>query len=132
MVDSSVFIDVERRRQDIDVLTSAEPGEELVLATITVSELLTGAYLANTEERRLLRMDFVEGILQSMRVLPLDVSVARNLAELRARLRVAGSLIGDHDMIIAATASTHGYSVLTHNVRDFGRVPDLVVKRPAW
>jgi len=36
------------------------------------------------------------------------------------------------DLLIAATALAHGYDVLTENVREFGRVPLLGVRRPTW
>jgi predicted nucleic acid-binding protein len=37
-----------------------------------------------------------------------------------------------HDLLIAATVVAHGYAVLTENVREFGRIPGLVVRQPAW
>jgi tRNA(fMet)-specific endonuclease VapC len=41
-------------------------------------------------------------------------------------------MIGLHDIEVAATALTHGYGVLTDNVRDFERVPGLIVRQPVW
>jgi predicted nucleic acid-binding protein len=47
-------------------------------------------------------------------------------------LRRAGNLIAPHDLMIGATALLHGYDVLTHNVRDFDRLPGLKVRLPGW
>jgi predicted nucleic acid-binding protein len=47
-------------------------------------------------------------------------------------LAAAGQLIGDRDLLIAATALTHGYDLLTNNLRDFARVPGLRVRQPTW
>ncbi len=35
-------------------------------------------------------------------------------------------------MMIAATALTHEYELLTENVREFNRVPGLKVRQPDW
>jgi predicted nucleic acid-binding protein len=39
----------------------------------------------------------------------------------------AGKSPGSHDLMIAATALVHGWSVATHNERRFSRVPGLTV-----
>jgi tRNA(fMet)-specific endonuclease VapC len=99
---------------------------------MTVSELLVGVFRADSAQRRALRELFVEGILASFPVIPFEVDAARTHASLSARLAKAGTKLDAHDLIIGATALTHGYSMLTENVRDFGRVPGLVVRRPVW
>ena len=67
-----------------------------------------------------------------MPVIPFDLPAARIHGRLLARLLDAGQAIGAYDLMIAATALTHGYDVLTLNLRDFERVPGLVVRRPEW
>ena len=48
------------------------------------------------------------------------------------QLSRTGQMIGANDLLIAATALTYGYDVMTHNVRDFEKVPGLDVRRPDW
>ena len=36
-------------------------------------------------------------------------------------------MIGAHDLIIAATAISHDFSLLTDNIREFSRIPELRV-----
>jgi predicted nucleic acid-binding protein len=55
--------------------------------------------------------------------------MARRHAQLWADLAAVRLPIGVHDSLIAATALTHGYAVLTENPREFQRVPGLVVRR---
>lgn len=69
-------------------------------------------------------------VLSSLRVFSLDVGVARVHAHLWAHLEGSGQRIGPYDMIVAATAIAHGYDVFTLNVREFERVPGLIVTRP--
>lgn len=108
------------------------PGEPIALAAITASELLVGVERADTLERRGRRELLVEAILREVPVLPFDIAVARIHAPLVVRLVTSGRKIGESDVLIAATALAHGYEVLTDNLRDFERVPGLVVRRPSW
>jgi predicted nucleic acid-binding protein len=132
LIDTSVLIGMERRRmqpEDIERLASPQPG---AIASITASELLVGVHRTTPEGRKLRRAAFVERVLDSIPLLPMDLQVARVHARIVADLYAQGQPIGDHDLIIAATALAHGYDVLTDNPRDFGQVPGLVVRRPDW
>jgi predicted nucleic acid-binding protein len=46
---------------------------------------------------------------------------------LAAAIAADGNPIGAHDLIVAATAKSHGLSVLTQNLAEFSRVPGLSV-----
>ena len=50
------------------------------------------------------------------------------LCELRADLRRTGQLIGPNDTMIAATALVHKLTLVTHNTRQFNRVPGLRIE----
>lgn len=132
LIDSSIFIALERRGERFGALVEVAPDEPVGLASITASELLAGVHRADSLERRLRREAFVEAILEVVPVLPFDLRVARTYAELWAHLAGTGQMIGAHDLLIAATAVTYDYAVLTQNLRDFQRVPTLVVRQPYW
>ena len=132
LIDTSALVALERQGQSLDPLVSAAADEPVALAAITASELLLGMERADSPQRRLRREAFVAAVLDLAPVLPFDLRVARVHAGIWAQLSVAGQLIGPHDMIIAATALAHGYSLLTGNVREFERVPGLEVRRPTW
>jgi len=126
ILDTCVFIDAERNKHSIDF--NQWLGEELAyISAITASELLAGVFLAKSEARRLKRSAFVEAILARIPVLPFTEEVARMHAEIYALLHSKGSLIGAHDLIIAATALAQGYSLLTRNKAEFERIAGLNV-----
>lgn len=132
LIDSSVLIELERRGEPVRVITDAAPAETFALASITAAELLVGVERADTPDRRRRRAAFVEKILVEIPLLPVDLPVARVYARVWARLQIAGQRIGDHDLLIAATALANDYSVLTHDVRHFGHVPGLIVLQHTW
>lgn len=60
--------------------------------------------------------------------LPFDDKAALKLGDIRAQLAKQGTPIGPYDMQIAAIALAHGLTVVTHNTREFARVPGLVLE----
>jgi tRNA(fMet)-specific endonuclease VapC len=58
-------------------------------------------------------------------LLPVDLATARAHAQVWAELAAAGSMIGPHDLWLAATCIAHGLTIVTANVREFARVPGL-------
>jgi predicted nucleic acid-binding protein len=132
LIDSSILIRLERRGLSPDEIHQLVPAEFGAIASITASELLFGVHRARPSERRRRRETFVETVLASIEILPFDLRVARVHARIWAELTAAGQLIGDHDLLIAATAVAHDLPVLTENLQHFERVPGLVVNAPAW
>lgn len=64
-------------------------------------------------------------LLRPIRILPFDSDCAAQAALLRAELEAAGTPIGPHDTLIAATTLRHQATLVTRNVREFSRVPGL-------
>ncbi len=126
LIDSSVFIAVERAGLELDAAT-AHKDEAVAIAAITASELLHGVHRAATSSQRQRRESFVERLLAVLPVLPFDVVTARIHASLWANLAAKGTTAGAHDLMIGATAIAAGYRVLTRDRRSFARIPGLDV-----
>ena len=58
-------------------------------------------------------------------VLPLTDKVMDRAAEIYALLKKRGALIGDADILIAATAQINDLPLVTGNLSHFGRIPGL-------
>ncbi|MEI6328866.1 MAG: hypothetical protein WCP16_06515 [Pseudanabaena sp. ELA645] len=48
--------------------------------------------------------------------------------QIRNFLKLAGTPIGAYDVLIAATALTHRLIIVTANVREFERIPNLQIQ----
>lgn len=127
VLDSSVLIAAERGRFDLPELLAAHPAEPFLIAAITASELLHGCERATDLVVKHRRMRFVEGVLQDFVTLPFTLAEAREHARLWAHLGAAGTLIGERDLLIAATAKANGFAVATLNHGEFARVPGLAL-----
>jgi predicted nucleic acid-binding protein len=124
MLDTNVFIYAERSGNVID-FSSWEKYGEVYISAITVSELLVGVHYADRDARKMRRSAFVESLLAQMPVLNFNTEAARVHAGLFATLAKQGQMIGDHHLIIAATAIVNNCAVLTDNIKEFARVPGL-------
>ena len=128
LIDASVLIEFERGRTDVEERVRGREREEFFLSVITASELIHGVHRAVESGVRSRRSAFVEAILQRFPLLPVDLSTARIHAQLWADLASRGTLVGAHDLWLAATCVCHGLTMATANVRDFDRVPGLSVE----
>lgn len=127
LIDSSLFIAVERSGQAPESLLEQLGDEEIALSAMTASELLHGVHRADGAVRRGRREKFVERLLLTIPVLPFTLEVARTHSRVWADLQKRGAIIGAHDLVIAATALAHDMTVLTRDRRHFGRIEELKV-----
>jgi tRNA(fMet)-specific endonuclease VapC len=123
--DTSVLISLERASSKLDQFIPGREGEPFGISVITVSELLHGVHRADSEKRRIIREAFVEKIIEVFAVFPFDLGVARIYAGIWASLAKRGKVVGAHDLIIAATCISLGFSLATLDLRDYGLIEGL-------
>jgi predicted nucleic acid-binding protein len=92
------------------------------ISTITYGEFYEGVFTKNHREKRVGRTNEILSIVE---VIPVDISISRRFAEIRAGLRRDGKIFGDLDILIAATALEHDLLLVTSNIRHFERVSGL-------
>jgi tRNA(fMet)-specific endonuclease VapC len=101
------------------------PGKDPVgISAMVAAELRFGASKLGSD--KLTRQ--VEGILQSMPILPFDDRAAAQYADLRTILERQGTPIGPLDTLIAAHALAMNLPLITDNAREFARVPNLRIE----
>lgn len=98
LIDTTVFIDAERGKLDLEAELRRRPGDWVGLSAVTASELIHGVHRAKTPAQRSSCSAFVESILASMPVVPFDLAVARVHVQLDADLAARGEKIGAHDL----------------------------------
>jgi tRNA(fMet)-specific endonuclease VapC len=130
VIDSNVFIGMERRGLGLSDLSRIGPDQPAALASVTASELWIGVMRSAPGPRREARSAFVEAICQRLPNLAFELAAARIHAWLWVELAALGTPIGPHDLLIAAAALSNRYAVLTDNVIEFRRIPGLVVLQP--
>lgn len=70
----------------------------------------------------------VEGVLETIPVLPLDQPTDTQYGGIRAELEAAGQPIGMNDLLIAAHAYALGLTLVTANTQEFSRIRGLFIE----
>ncbi len=125
LVDSDWVIDylhaVEPVRTRLGELLPAGVG----MSMIALAEVYEGVYWSREREDDEPELDAFLGEVQ---LVSIDEEVSRIFARERGRLRAAGTLIGDLDLLIGATALRHDLKLLTNNRSHFERVEGLTIE----
>lgn len=90
---------------------------------ITRFEVLRGLKAKNAP-RQIFKF---EGICQHSKIINLTDNIINKAADIYADLYKSGQLVGDADILIAATALENGLSVTTNNESHFNRISDLQI-----
>lgn len=113
-----------RRQGGVVARVQAQSPQQIVLPSMVVYEVNYGLRRAGRREA----LDAFARMVQATVVLELDAEAADHAARIRVQLESLGTPIGAADILIAATARRHGCTLVTHNTREFSRVPDLLLE----
>ena len=122
--DICIYAVIRRSRSVLARFDALKPGEA-ALSVIAFGELCTGAAKSSYPQgawKNLTALITVAGIK------PLLAEAARRYGELRAALERKGTPVGANDLWIAAHALAEGLTLVTHNEREFRRIPKLKVE----
>lgn len=96
--------------------------KDIAVSTVTRGEMYAGSFKSQTPQQSRFQQD---AFLIRFHSLPFDEAAANEFGHIRAVLEKAGTPIGPYDMQIAAIAIVHHLILVTHNTREFVRVPGL-------
>ena len=99
--------------------------DTLRVCSVVKAELFYGAMKSNSPATALAKQ---REFLDRFGSLPFDDEAARQIGEIRADLARKGTPIGPYDLQIAAITRANGLTLVTHNTREFGRVPGLALE----
>ena len=131
ILDSSVIIAAERKRQTVEELLASVGwifGEiEIAISAVPLAELVHGVARANTPQVRKSRRSFIDELKKHVPVHPITDSTAEIAGQLSGEQAAKGMTLPADDLLIAASAIEQGYAVATLNVRHFQKIPGLQI-----
>ena len=125
LIDTDWVIHYLSGRTDVAHRLQALRSDGLGLSVVVLAELYEGVLYSRDpakDEQGL--ADFLRGVT----VVGIDEETARLFGRERGRLRRAGAIIGDMDLLIAATALQYNLTLLTNNRRHFDRIESLRIE----
>lgn len=122
LIDTDYVADWLKGRQPAVELLTRLHTDGIVISLITYGEIYEGiTYGRDPRGHERVFQQF----LRRVSVLPLNRAIMRRFAQIRGDLRQRGLLIGDPDVLIAATALHHDLVLVTRNRHHFERIATL-------
>jgi tRNA(fMet)-specific endonuclease VapC len=126
LLDSDICINIMRGESEELLQQVVALGPDQVrLPSIVCVELMYGAYKS---DHRVATTRATERFIDLFEQVPFNDRCIAQYAALRCGLEMRGERIGANDMLIAATALANGSVLVTHNWREFSRIPELPIE----
>src|SRR5215467_10866187 len=101
------------------------PVSDVCISVVTKSELVYGVEVSPRQQQDEAALS---AFLAYVEVLGLPDQASPHHAQMRAYLKKTGTMIGGNDLFIAAHARSLRLTLVTHNTREFSRVPKPAVE----
>ena len=125
LLDTNIVIDVLKRRP-VEVLAVFNTNaSRMAISSITLSELIYGAEKSLNVNRNL---EAIEEFVSHLDVLPYDAKASQHYGQIKATLERKGEIIGENEIHIAAHAISQGLILVSNNLKEFNRVPNLALE----
>ena len=99
---------------------------ELSISTITLAEILYG--IEKSPKKKKERRSKIRHISSLLRIYSFGEAAAEEYAVVRSQLEKKGLVISERDIQIASIAIANKLTVVTHNIKEFGRITRLKVE----
>ncbi|QQK00779.1 type II toxin-antitoxin system VapC family toxin [Burkholderia ambifaria] len=123
LLDTNAVIAILKGEQAMLARLRRHQPADFGIPAIVAHELYYGAYKSQRAAANLAR---VEGL--QFEVVSFDAEDVQHAGEIRAQLAAVGTPIGPYDALIAGQARARRLVLVTHNTREFERVPELQVE----
>ena len=122
MLDTNICIYVINKKPStvLERFRQEAPGN-IALSSISAAELAFGVTKSGSNKNK----EALSLFLAPLTLLPFDESVIWHYGVIRTQLEKQGTPIGPMDTMIAAHALSKGLTLVSNNVAEFERVPDL-------
>lgn len=92
------------------------------ISAVTLMELYYGAYKSQKVANNLAKIKTIENTLE---IIPVSRELVEIFGVLKSDLEKVGTPLDDFDLILASTAMSHNLTIVTNNVKHFGRIDGL-------
>jgi tRNA(fMet)-specific endonuclease VapC len=125
LLDTNIVIYVLKRRpiKVLDVFN--KNASRMAISSITLSELMYGVEKSSQIDKNL---EAIEDFISHLDVLSYDAKASQHYGQIKSKLEKKGQIIGENDIHIAAHAISQGLTLVTNNLKEFKRVPNLALE----
>ena len=115
-------------RGDKDILNEISRNRpcDLAISAITFAEIHYG--IGKSPHKKEERKKKIESIVSQIQVIPFDKDAAFHYSTIRVYLEENGIPISERDLQIASIARSKILCVVTHNIKEYSKIPKLNVE----
>lgn len=99
---------------------------QIQISTVSVMEIEYGLKLNKEREKKI--RPLWDLLIETVEIIPFCEGCAKSTSLIRSNLKILGSSIGSFDCLLAGTALSHNLIVVTSNVGEFSRIPQITVE----
>lgn len=126
MLDTNICIYVLKNHSD-ELRHKFKAIKDLCISSVTYGELCFGIENGNGNMKKA-RWNQLNLFTKRLAIHSWDEDAAKHYGSIRALLKTQGTPIGNNDLLIASHARSINAVLVTNNVREFTRVPDLSIE----
>jgi tRNA(fMet)-specific endonuclease VapC len=122
LIDTDILIYFLKGNEKVSAKFRQQASVPKALSVVSYGELYYGAMRSARCQENLAR---IRRLCELMPVLDVSRSAMETYGCLKADLHKDGAPVDEFDLIIAATALSHGMRLVTNNLRHYARIPGL-------
>ncbi|NIM11573.1 MAG: PIN domain-containing protein [Candidatus Aminicenantes bacterium] len=125
LIDTDIVIYSLKNQSTVKYNFRKHANDPKMISVITYGELIHGAKKSRDHQKNTAT---VHRISELFPVVDVTKSIMETFADIKTVLQRQGNIIDDMDLIIAATAITMNYTLVTNNEKHFSRISDLRIE----
>ena len=125
LIDTNIIIYRLKNLGNVNANFLKNKDKHMSLSVISYGELVFGAKKSKAVEKN---METVNAIKSIFPLLEITSEIMNIFGEIKAYTQKIGKTIADMDLLIAATAITNNFTLVTHNMKHFENIPNLKVE----
>ena len=99
--------------------------KEIKIPSVVAAELFYGAKKSVNSYKNISKLKI---FLNPLEIVPFDENAAEYYGDIRTSLELTGKVISGNDMMIAAIVLSIDGILVTHNIKEFSRIPNLKIE----
>lgn len=126
LLDTCAISDFFKKIPNVIAYFESVTPKQIHISAITLMEIEYGLKLSPERQKKI--RPIWTPLLQHIQVIPYSEHCAISTASIRSNLKTVGSPIDPFDILIAGTALAHNLILVTSNVKEFDRIPEITVE----
>ena len=125
LIDTNIIIYRLKNLGNVNANFLKNKDKHMSLSVVSYGELVFGARKSKAVEKNMETVNVIKSIFP---LIEITSEIMNIFGEIKAYTQKIGKTIDDMDLLIAATAITNNFTLVTHNTKHFENIPNLKIE----